>query len=160
MLNILASNEITNALVVVTRYFGGILLGTGGLVRAYSDATSEAIKQAEIIKKDYGLEAYFLVDYPELEKIKYYFKQNSIKIIDSIYEEKIKVIVEITEEKLNNIIENKAELNFKFEGYEICRRRFIEFVENSRRTRWNGLAQWNSESYNRIRKKNKTAYER
>lgn len=129
MLNILTSNEITNVLVVVTRYFGGILLGTGGLVRAYSEATSEAIKQTDIIKKDYGLEAYFLVDYPEFEKIKYYFKQSNIKVIDVVYEEKIKIIVEITEEKLDNIIQNKDELNFKFEGYEICCKRFIEFVE-------------------------------
>ncbi len=129
MLNILNSNEITNVLVVVTRYFGGILLGTGGLVRAYSEATNKALSNATIIKKDYGLEVFFLVDYPELEKIKYYFKQNNIKIIDTIYEEKIKIIIEITEEKLNILIEKKDELNFKFESYEICQRRFIEFVE-------------------------------
>lgn len=129
MLNILTSNQITNVLVIVTRYFGGILLGTGGLVRAYSEATSEAIKLANIVKKDYGLEVNFFTSYPEFEKIKYYFKQNNIKIIDVVYEEKIKIIVEITEEKLASINKNKDELNFKFDSYEICRKCFIEYVE-------------------------------
>ena len=129
MLNILTSNEITNVLVIVTRYFGGILLGTGGLVRAYSEATTEAINQTEIIKKDYGLEIAFFVNYPEFEKIKYYFKQNNIKIVDIEYEEKIKIIVEITEEKLEHIKQNKDELNFNFDSFEIYFKRFIEFVE-------------------------------
>lgn len=129
MLNILTSNEITNVLVIVTRYFGGILLGTGGLVRAYSEATTEAINQAEIIKKDYGLEVNFFVDYPEFEKLKYYFKQNNIKIVDVAYEEKIKVVAEITEEKLSIFEKNKDELNFKIEDYKICCKKFIEFVE-------------------------------
>ena len=129
MLNILTSNEITNVLVIVTRYFGGILLGTGGLVRAYSEATTEAINQTEIIKKDYGLEIAFFVNYPEFEKIKYYFKQNNIKNEDIEYEEKIKIIVEITEEKLEHIKQNKDELNFNFDSFEIYFKRFIEFVE-------------------------------
>ena len=129
MLNILTSNEITNVLVIVTRYFGGILLGTGGLVRAYSEATNNAISKTAIIKKDYGNEVAFRLDYPEFEKMKYYFKQNNIKIIDTIYEEKIKVIIEISDKKLQNMLEKKSELNFSFIDYEICCRRNIEFVE-------------------------------
>ena len=57
MLNILKKNNLGNILVIVTRYFGGILLGTGGLVRTYSDATLEAINVAEKITKCIGLEA-------------------------------------------------------------------------------------------------------
>ena len=48
MLNILSKMEITNVLVIVTRYFGGILLGTGGLVKAYSNSTKLALEKAEI----------------------------------------------------------------------------------------------------------------
>ncbi len=56
MLNILQKNDFCNVLVmVVTRYFGGILLGTGGLVRAYSEATIDAINNAEKIEKMYRL---------------------------------------------------------------------------------------------------------
>ena len=53
MLNILQKNNLANVLIIVTRYFGGILLGTGGLVRAYSDSLLKAIDQANIIKKCY-----------------------------------------------------------------------------------------------------------
>ena len=129
MLNILTSNEITNCLVIVTRYFGGILLGTGGLVRAYSEATTEAINKAEIIKKDYGLEVSFSTDYSDLEKMKYYFRQNNIEIIDIKYEEKIKVFCEINSEKLDLLLEKKSELNFNFSDYEIICKRFIKYVE-------------------------------
>ena len=51
MLNILKKNNLCNILVVVTRYFGGILLGTGGLVRAYSDVTLQAIDSIEKVEK-------------------------------------------------------------------------------------------------------------
>ena len=51
MLTILQKNNLANVLVVVTRYFGGILLGTGGLVRAYSDSLLKAIDSAKIVKK-------------------------------------------------------------------------------------------------------------
>ena len=56
MLNILQKNNLANVLIIVTRYFGGILLGTGGLVRAYSDSLLKAIDQANIIKKCLGEE--------------------------------------------------------------------------------------------------------
>ena len=130
MLNILTSNEITNVLVVVTRYFGGILLGTGGLVRAYSDATNLAIENTKIIKKDYGLEVCFYTDYSNFEKMKYYLKVQNIKIINTEFNEKIEIFVEITDEKLNNILEKKDELNFNFDSYKICCKKFIEYVEN------------------------------
>lgn len=51
MLNIISKNNLCNILVVVTRYFGGILLGTGGLVRAYSDVTNLALENASLINK-------------------------------------------------------------------------------------------------------------
>ena len=52
MLNILQKNNLLNILVIVTRYFGGILLGTGGLVRAYSEATQKAIEQSTLVKRN------------------------------------------------------------------------------------------------------------
>lgn len=129
MLGIITGKELTNILVIVTRYFGGILLGTGGLVRAYSEATNSVIENSIIIKKDYGLEVSFETDYPELEKMKYYFRQNNVKIVDTQYGEKIKIIVEITEEKLEKMEKNKNDLNFKYDNQKIEQKRFIEFVE-------------------------------
>lgn len=129
MLNIITSKEITNVLVIVTRYFGGILLGTGGLVRAYSEATNQALEKVNIVKKDYGLEVMFETSYSDLEKIKYYFRQNNITIIDTKYEEKIEIVAQITDEKLVKILENRKELNFGFEDYRILKKKIIEFVE-------------------------------
>ena len=74
MLNILQKNNLCNVLVIVTRYFGGILLGTGGLVRAYSDATFEAIDIAEKVEKCVGEEAEVEIEYNNIENFKHYCK--------------------------------------------------------------------------------------
>ena len=79
MLNILTSKNLSNCLVIVTRYFGGILLGTGGLVRAYTGAVQEALSKIKEINKDIGIEVKFEITYSDLEKLKYYLKQNEIK---------------------------------------------------------------------------------
>lgn len=125
MLNIFQGQNLRNVLVVVTRYFGGILLGTGGLLRAYTGATQEAIKNTEIIEKDIGLEVKFEVSYANLEKLKYYLKQKEIPILDSEYLENIKVLVELQEEKLEEIEKNKNELNFTFISIEKVRKKYI-----------------------------------
>ena len=108
MLNILAKNNICNVIVVVTWYFGGILLGTGGLVRAYSEATQKALKTAELVSEVWGLEAEIEVSYNNLEMLKYYCKKNDISIIDLIYENNVKAIIEVTKEEYEKIIENKV----------------------------------------------------
>lgn len=126
MLNILSSQNLRNVVVIVTRYFGGILLGTGGLVRAYTGAVQEALKNVEIIEKYLGLEVKLEVNYPNLEKLKYYLKQNEIKILSSEYLENIKVLVEISEEKLENLLESKNELNFNLINIEKVKEKYIE----------------------------------
>ena len=126
MLNILTSQNLNNIVVIVTRYFGGILLGTGGLVRAYTEATQEALNNASIIEKDLGLKVVFEISYSDLEKLKYYLKQNNIKIIDSEYLETIKLIVEITNEKLEKLEKQKNELNFEIINIEVLKETYIE----------------------------------
>ena len=126
MLNILSSQNLRNVVVIVTRYFGGILLGTGGLVRAYTGAVQEALKNVEIIEKYLGLEVKLEVNYPNLEKLKYYLKQNEIKILSSEYLENIKVLVEMSEEKLNILLQNKDDLNFILINVEKVKEKYIE----------------------------------
>lgn len=104
MLNILGKNNLCNVLVVVTRYFGGILLGTGGLVRAYSDATIKVINSATIAKETIGLEAEIEIEYAQLEGFKYYCNKNNIRIVNVVYEDSIKCYVEVTKEELENIV--------------------------------------------------------
>ena len=84
MLQLLSKNEIVNSLVVVTRYFGGILLGTGGLVRAYSQATAEAMQKAKWIGLEKGEVIKLSVSYQNLAYLQYYCKKNDISIL-SIY---------------------------------------------------------------------------
>ena len=114
MLNILNSKELTNLVVIVTRYFGGILLGTGGLVRAYTGAVQEALANVEEVTKDLGLEVKIQVSYPDLEKLKYYLKRNEIEITGSEYNENVDVFVDITVEKYERLLKavENYDLNF------------------------------------------------
>lgn len=125
MLNILNSQKLSNIVVIVTRYFGGILLGTGGLVRAYSDSAKKAIEGAKQVEKDLGLITKFTVSYEDLEKIKYYFKQENIKIVDLTYTENVEILVEITKEKKQKIESNVENLKFTIKKVETVKESFI-----------------------------------
>lgn len=106
MLNILQKNNLCNILVVVTRYFGGILLGTGGLVRAYSDATIQAIEKAEKINIYPGFEYKVKVQYSELENLKYYCRKNEINIVKIEYLNDVECYIELKEESRENLLES------------------------------------------------------
>ena len=125
MLNILNSQNLSNIVVIVTRYFGGILLGTGGLLRCYSEATKQALESVKKVEKELGLIAKYIVSYEDLEKIKYYFKQEDIKIIDFNYAENVEISVEITDEKYQKIAENIENYNFRIEAYQKVKKSFI-----------------------------------
>lgn len=85
MLDVLLGEELYNTAVVVTRYFGGTLLGTGGLVRAYSKAVQEGLAQSRIIEKQYGIILEIGTDYQGLGKIQYIIGENKIPLLDSQY---------------------------------------------------------------------------
>lgn len=99
MLGILSKNNLGNVLVVVTRYFGGILLGTGGLVRAYSDATLKVVDSAKIVKETLGLEVKVEILYANLENLKYYCKKNNLEIINIEYGENVNCYIDMTNEE-------------------------------------------------------------
>ena len=105
MLNILGKNNLCNVLVVVTRYFGGILLGTGGLVRAYSDATTKVIEKATLACETLGMEVEVEIDYNNLELLKYYCKKNNINIVNLVYENNIKCYLELTDEDFEKLLD-------------------------------------------------------
>ena len=99
MLSILQKKELLNTLVIVTRYFGGILLGTGGLVKAYSEAEASALEDAQIIEKESGYIAEIVLEYGMQGEFEYFCENNNIKIVSKEYSEKIKNLIEISEEK-------------------------------------------------------------
>ena len=99
MLNILQGNNLCNIIVIVTRYFGGILLGTGGLVKAYSDTTKKVIQKSELLFQKDGFEIEIETDYSNLENFKYYCKNSNINIIKIEYFENIVIKIEIEKSK-------------------------------------------------------------
>lgn len=125
MLNIITSKNITNVLVIVTRYFGGILLGTGGLVRAYTGAFQEALQNVEIIEKEVGKYVKVITNYQDLEKFKYYLKQKDVEIIKIEYTENVDVYIDITDEKLKELKETLNDLNFKIFNIEEIENKYI-----------------------------------
>ena len=86
MLDVLLKENIHNAAVVVTRYFGGVLLGTGGLVRAYQQATKAGLSASEIIEKKDGAVLFIRTDYTGIGRLQYLFAQEKITVIDTAYE--------------------------------------------------------------------------
>lgn len=85
MLDVLLKEGITNVAVVVTRYFGGVLLGTGGLVRAYQKAVQEGLAASKIITKQLGAQLCIGTDYNGLGKLQYLFGQNQISVLNTEY---------------------------------------------------------------------------
>lgn len=133
ILNMIKKNNLTNVLIVVTRYFGGILLGTGGLVRAYSNAVNLAIEKTNIITKEKGYVVELEIEYHQIKNFKFYCEKNNIKITKIEYKENILIQIEINEEQYNTLFkENKyknAEIYFKIEIYNIICRKFIEKIK-------------------------------
>lgn len=118
MLSILQKNNLANVLVIVTRYFGGILLGTGGLVRAYSNSLLNAIENSEVLEKCIGQELQVTLEYGEFENFKYYCKNNSINIVDSQYSENIVCKIEAQEAQKQRLLGDFQSKNIKL--IDIC----------------------------------------
>ncbi len=89
MLDVLLGEDLYNTAVVVTRYFGGTLLGTGGLVRAYSRAVQEALKACVIIEKRHGVLLEIGTDYTDLGRIQYILGQRQIQPLRSEYTDRV-----------------------------------------------------------------------
>ncbi|MGB4657767.1 MAG: YigZ family protein [Mobilitalea sp.] len=110
MLDVLSKHELTNLVVVVTRYFGGTLLGTGGLVKAYQSATIEGLNNSKIITKELGVKVLVTTDYNMIGKIQHYVVQDQITTLSSEYTDIVKLILLISPSKLPSFISKTAEL--------------------------------------------------
>ncbi len=89
MLDVILGEDIYNVAIVVTRYFGGVLLGTGGLVRAYSKAVQEGLAASKVILKQKGITLKITTDYTGIGKIQYIAGERNIPILDSEYTDKV-----------------------------------------------------------------------
>lgn len=95
-LTVLAGNELINTAVIIVRYFGGIKLGTGGLVRAYGDSVNEVIKEASFKEYEKLITKTLVCDYTELSKLEYLLNQENINIKSKEFSTQINLTIELT----------------------------------------------------------------
>lgn len=109
MLDVLLGEQVHNAAVVVTRYFGGTLLGTGGLVRAYSKAVQEGLGSSTIIEKRDGALLRMKTDYNGIGKIQYLLGQRGLTITNSEYTDTVMVETLVPQEQIRELREAVTE---------------------------------------------------
>lgn len=115
ILDVITHSQTEGVLVAVVRYFGGVLLGTGGLVRAYSEAAQKALESAELVRLQEGYPLTVVLDYNDYGKADYFFNEHSIPRMSTDYGAgvTIKVMVpcdmkDMTSEKIAGITSGKS----------------------------------------------------
>lgn len=98
MLDVLLGEDVHNVCVVVTRYFGGTLLGTGGLVRAYQAATKAGLSASTVVTKRYGIPITVATDYNSIGKLQYIIAQMELFTQEVTYTDTVTLTVLTTEE--------------------------------------------------------------
>ena len=99
MMDVLAGEGLHDVCAVVTRYFGGTLLGTGGLVRAYSGAVKEALLNCSVVEKKLGVQLEVTADYNSVGKIQYIAAQMGITALESAYTDRASFTYMVPEEQ-------------------------------------------------------------
>ena len=109
MLDILLRENIHNCVVVVTRYFGGVLLGTGGLVRAYQGAVQEGLANCKILEPKYGCETKIATDYNGYGKIEYLLREKELPILNSEFAADVTIDTVVPSEMKEQLITDIAD---------------------------------------------------
>ena len=125
MLNILQKNNLVNVLIVVTRYFGGILLGTGGLVRAYQNSLMLAIENSNKVTKVLGEYLEVTLEYSDFENFKYYCKNNKINIVETSYLENIICKIELEENRKTKLMKDFETKNINLTNIKELYKKYI-----------------------------------
>ena len=117
LLDLLKNKELTNVVVIVTRYFGGILLGTGGLVRAYTETAKKAIESTSIVIKEYGIRYSVEINYNSLKDLQHSCKMLEINIVKIDYKINVNVTMESNLDKKQSLLQSNIKiLNVKVEN--------------------------------------------
>ena len=125
VLDVIRKNGCTDTVVVVTRYFGGTLLGTGGLVRAYTGAALGALNSAEIIKYAIYVQLSVTVSYSDYGKITTALEELSARVDDTVYTDSVTLEIRLEKEaldefskRLTEITSGRAEIKILGEKYD------------------------------------------
>ena len=111
ILEVMKKSDVTDCAIVVTRYYGGILLGTGGLTRAYTKGAAIALKAGGVVEKVNGVRLLFHMDYDMLGKIQYKCNENNWYIEDTEYTDKVVVHILAETEKASDIEKEIIEIS-------------------------------------------------
>lgn len=125
MLEVLKGAGLANVAVVVTRYFGGILLGTGGLVRAYSGAVSEAIEAADIVTMKLMNRVIVATDYNGYGRLQYFASNDGFKITDTDFSDTVRAIVLCDDIQLGSLTKKMTDAtagkcSIEIQGKDFC----------------------------------------
>lgn len=125
VLDVIRKRGCTDVVIVVTRYFGGTLLGTGGLVHAYTAAAIGALENAEIIRYDIYSSAEFEISYSDYGRISTVLSEVGFRIADTVFEENVKISgsilssnFESLSEKMTEITSGRVEIKLLGEKFE------------------------------------------
>ncbi|MBR1552392.1 MAG: YigZ family protein [Schwartzia sp.] len=110
ILDVIKKRELTDAMVVVVRYFGGIKLGAGGLVRAYSHAASIGIDAAKVARRVLLRRMVVTVDYASLSAIEHWARQQNLRTGEAVYAEKVTLPLLIVPEDWESVRQTLADL--------------------------------------------------
>lgn len=109
-LAVMAGMDIINSGVIIVRYFGGIKLGTGGLVRAYGDAVNEVLNSATLVEYKKLIEKKLIFEYSYLSKVEYLLEKYDIIIVKKVFEIDVIFFIQASKEQLEKL---KLELDRK-----------------------------------------------
>ncbi len=104
ILDVLSGAGVVGVVLVVTRYFGGVLLGTGGLTRAYSAAAKDTLAHSQLLERVRGFRFTITTDYNGYGKIEYLLRQEEIPLCDTIYAADVQILCAVPEEKAQGLM--------------------------------------------------------
>lgn len=123
VMEVIRKNGLSNVLLVVTRYFGGILLGASGLVRAYTQAAAVCIEKAGVLEYHECEKIAITVDYPDYEKVRWLIEKNRTKILEIEYSQVVDILVLVKAEHADEFVKLLSDLtggNFLVERKGLC----------------------------------------
>lgn len=110
ILEVLTARGIHNCLIIVTRYFGGTLLGTGGLVRAYQKSSIDAVDNSILARRTKGSRITISTDYSSAGKIQYAAQQNGWMLTDTIYAADVSLVIEVPMPERERIVKEAVQI--------------------------------------------------
>ncbi|MBD8973485.1 MAG: YigZ family protein [Clostridiales bacterium] len=110
ILEVITGKGLCDVCIVVTRYFGGTLLGTGGLVRAYTDAAKACIDATDMVTKCLVVPMRLTTNYTDFGKIQYLLGSHNISVLDSEYGENVAVRIEVLVDDVPMIVKQLTEV--------------------------------------------------